>query len=223
MKRCSSCKTFKPMAEFYRNRSMPDGCAHRCIPCDLEALRQYKNRKRGGPPRYFSACRTDAERREWFEEKYTPEPNTGCWIWLQRMDKMGYGVAFFGPNRGGQLAHRVAYELLVGPIPEGKYLCHKCDTPLCINPQHMFIGDDSSNLRDCVRKERCGTAKITNAKAVEIRQLKRTGEYTNKQLGEMFGIGVTAVRSVVNRRSWVDAEQVVDSTYLAGCNHTEGT
>jgi hypothetical protein len=45
-------------------------------------------------------------------------------------------------------AHRVAYELAVGPIPEGKHICHTCDTPACVNPKHLYVGDPATNGRD---------------------------------------------------------------------------
>lgn len=68
---------------------------------------------------------------DWF----TPEPNTGCWLWMRSADSSGYGTL----NLGGRTAsaHRVAYEALRGPIPEGLQIDHLCHTRPCVNPYHM--------------------------------------------------------------------------------------
>jgi hypothetical protein len=133
------------------------------------------------------------------EDRYTTEPNTGCWLWLGAEHPQGYG------RWNHEYAHRTVYEMLVGPIPHGGDLCHKCDTPQCVNPSHMFVGTTSDNLRDCVKKERCGTAKLTTEQAVEMRRLYATGKYTQREIGMMYGVGVTAARHCIIRKSWRDA------------------
>lgn len=87
-----------------------------------------------------------------FESKFTPEPNTGCWLWTASTKKNGYGR--FGIGRTPHLAHRCAWVLFVGPIPEGAYVCHRCDTPSCVNPDHLFIGTPKDNVRDMMTKGR---------------------------------------------------------------------
>jgi len=78
---------------------------------------------------------------EWFDAKWTPEPNTGCWLWTASTNKNGYGQFRFGSQVDGTrtmvLAHRWAYEHLVGPIPEGLQLDHLCRAPWCVNPEHL--------------------------------------------------------------------------------------
>jgi hypothetical protein len=162
-------------------------------------------RERGLLPRNWSDLRDDAERRAWLEERYTPEPNTGCWLWLMRCDKKGYGVAFFGENRGGQLAHRVIYREFVGPIPDGMFLCHKCDTPCCVNPAHMFIGDNTDNVQDMARKGRKAQPdfeiKVTPDIVRELRA-EADGGTNLHELSRRFSIPRTTVRQIVRRRSW---------------------
>jgi len=66
---------------------------------------------------------------------YTPEPMTGCWLWMRGTTSNGYGaMAFEGRSR---LAHRLSYELLVGPVPDGLQIDHLCRTRLCVNPDHL--------------------------------------------------------------------------------------
>ena len=82
-----------------------------------------------------------------------PEPNTGCTLWTGCLaKKSGYGL--FSPNGKTRRAHRVAYEIFVGPIPDGMCVCHRCDTPSCINPTHLFLGTAAANVADRVAKGR---------------------------------------------------------------------
>lgn len=91
---------------------------------------------------------------QWFTtaqllERTIPEPNSGCWIWLGSLDRKGYGRI-----GGHTLAHRRIYSELVGAIPSGLCLCHRCDTPACVNPEHFFLGTRADNNFDMFRKGR---------------------------------------------------------------------
>ena len=77
---------------------------------------------------------------------------SGCWIWEGGRDGKGYGRVWHEGKRKG--AHRVAYELVVGKIPTGMCACHHCDNPICVNPEHIFIGTHKDNMRDCTAKSR---------------------------------------------------------------------
>jgi hypothetical protein len=85
-----------------------------------------------------------------FHAKYIPEPNSGCWLWDGWVNGRGYG------RFGKGLAHRISWELHRGPIPAGMNICHKCDVPPCVNPDHLFLGTQTDNMRDCARKGRLG-------------------------------------------------------------------
>ena len=76
-----------------------------------------------------------------------------CWIYTGQKTRDGYGV--IGIGRTKQLrAHRVSYELHIGPIPAGMLVCHRCDTPLCIRPEHLFLGTPKDNTQDMLLKGR---------------------------------------------------------------------
>jgi hypothetical protein len=80
------------------------------------------------------------------------EPNSGCWLWTGDLNWAGYGTV--SRNARPKKAHREAWELLVGVIPSGKFLLHKCETRSCVNPAHMFVDTQADNVRDMVAKRR---------------------------------------------------------------------
>lgn len=95
-----------------------------------------------------------------------PEPNTGCILWTasyRGAEHKKYGVLHF---RGKNIAaHRASWIAHVGKIPHGIFVCHKCDTPLCINPAHLFLGTPKDNARDMSVKGRSRGQKITHCPA----------------------------------------------------------
>jgi hypothetical protein len=90
---------------------------------------------------------------ERFEKKIERIPIAGCWLWTGCVGNQGYGE-MKGPARLKLATHRVAWELYVGPVPDGKCVLHRCDIRCCVNPSHLFIGDLAENARDMWRKGR---------------------------------------------------------------------
>ena len=91
---------------------------------------------------------------ERFEDKYTPEPNSGCWLWLAS-DFGGFGYGAFCTADGKTIgAHRASWQLHRGPIPKKTMVLHRCDVPFCVNPAHLWLGTQADNVADRSNKRR---------------------------------------------------------------------
>lgn len=88
-------------------------------------------------------------------DKVVRIPFSGCWIFTGATNEAGYGIVGTG-GRGqpNDRAHRITYRHYCGPIPDGMFVCHSCDTPSCCNPDHLFLGTNQDNVDDMVRKGR---------------------------------------------------------------------
>jgi hypothetical protein len=139
-----------------------------------------------------------------FLEKVQKTEN--CWNWTASTTSAGYGKIGEGGHCGRILdAHRVAYELFVGAIPEGKCALHHCDNKLCVNPSHLFLGTQKDNVDDSVTKgrhpcgEEAGRAKLTSEQVREIRECYRPN---CAELGRRYGVTEVAVWNVVHGHTW---------------------
>ncbi|MBA2706170.1 MAG: HNH endonuclease [Blastocatellia bacterium] len=145
-----------------------------------------------------------------------------CWLWTAALHEFGYGMTAW--NGKQTTAHRVAWELAHGPIPAGMLVCHNCpggDNPRCCRPDHMFLGTQTDNMRDCSQKNRCQKgdmhhmrrfgqpacgekaphSKLTDAIVIAIRTRIAAGEL-QRILAAEYGIDQGHVSQIVRRRIW---------------------
>jgi len=136
------------------------------------------------------------------------DKSTGRWIWKGYTNSGGYGRICF--NRKMILVHRLVYELYIGPIPEGMLVCHKNDIPEDVTPSNLFLGTHLDNCRDMIEKGRQvrlpgvrhPNHKLSDAKVRAIKILYENGEYTQKELGEMFNVNRATVGYVIIGKNW---------------------
>ena len=140
-----------------------------------------------------------------FEDKFIPEPNTGCWLWTESCMKSGYGA--FGIGRVTKYAHRIAYELYIGPIQTGFSVLHRCDVRSCVNPSHLFVGTHADNMVDMTRKgrsqrgEKHAMAKLTNDSVREIPAMAASG-VTQTAIAKSLGVSRTTICQILGGKVW---------------------
>jgi hypothetical protein len=137
----------------------------------------------------------------------------GCWYWTGATTYGGYGVIQSGP-RGGKLlrAHRLSWRIHYGDFDESLALCHHCDNPSCVRPDHLFLGSHSDNMQDMLAKGRAGTerahgtghhaAKLTDDSVRAIRAAYAAGGSSLNALAARYGVSKKTILNVVRGRIW---------------------
>ncbi len=126
--------------------------------------------------------------RFWLKVDKTPT----CWLWTAAKDSDGYGK--FDRTR----AHRASWTMANGPIPEGLYVCHRCDNPTCVRPDHLFLGTNTDNMRDKAEKQR-GTPRnsvLSFAQRIRIEELWAMG-VQQTVMAPWFGVSHSTISNVV--------------------------
>lgn len=131
-----------------------------------------------------------------------PEPNTGCWLWTRSVDGKGYGAITYAKKH--QRAHRISYAAFKDIIPEGLYVCHKCDVRACVNPDHLFLGTLQENFKDMRLKGRsCKGSKKWSAKLTEEQVLAiRKDSRSSFVIGKEYGVSKVAIEMIKRRATW---------------------
>jgi len=139
-----------------------------------------------------------------FESKYVPEPNSGCWLWDAGINSKGYGQIRDGKRM--RLAHRLSFEFYKGEFPADSDILHHCDMPLCVNPDHLFLGTHQDNMSDMKNKGRARTCKGETHKRSKltddlVRQIRQSKE-KNKIWAEKLGVSSALIGMVKRRTIW---------------------
>lgn len=135
---------------------------------------------------------------------YIVDGKRGCWNWQGLCNNKGYGI--LTRDRKSHKAHRLFYEIHVGPIPTGMLVCHECDNPTCVNPKHLFLGTIQDNNLDCKAKGRrpyqpgelAPSVKLTELAVFEIRA---SGE-SQRSLAKRFGVNRRTIQRILTGETW---------------------
>ena len=191
---CSTSWCIRPVKTISRQR---------CGACNN---RVFKGLSLENPPRPMVPFKASDETRLRFVGWLVNE--NGCWEWAGRLDKKGYGVLATLHKRQA-FAHRTAYEVWNGPIEEGLSVCHSCDNPKCINPEHLWLGTQRDNLQDMTRKQRGNTTKLSRDEILEIYSLRRDTDFERGEAAVFFtemtlkyGVSETSIRNIWSGTTW---------------------
>ena len=140
-------------------------------------------------------------------ERSIPVPESGCWIWIAACNSHGYG--HFRRNGRHVKAHRKSLEIKLGrELPQSKFVCHACDTPQCINPDHLFLGTHTENMKDMDAKGRRvtppqhgvnnGNARLTESDVRKILSDRRV----YAEIAADYGVSRVTISKIKTGRSW---------------------
>lgn len=146
---------------------------------------------------------------------------SGCLEWQGYLDKDGYGS--MQAHGKSERAHRLSWKIFNGEIPNKLYVCHKCDNPRCVSPDHLFLGTQKENVQDSINKQRRTTeasyrymkskrksypigqqhplAKLTDQKVIEILALK-VQKKTNQSIAKYFNVSISTIKDIFACKSW---------------------
>ena len=157
----------------------------------------------------------------------------GCWEWIGRRNKKGYGLA---TNSGRLLcsgnvvkAHRLSWFIHNGPIPEGMLVLHRCDNPPCVRPDHLFLGTHQDNLLDSMSKGRRmpnkgelnGRSKLCTDDIPAIRELINSG-ISRREISRKYGVNESTIRRIARNRGWTHVSKSPDRFDLGCLEHLRG-
>lgn len=187
-KRCIKCLVERDVSEFGKDRRRPDGLFPYCKPCRL--VKNPEDRR----------CKTVEEALS----KYKIS-KSGCWEWQGTLlINEFYGVVCFQGKR--YRAHRLSYSHHVGEIPEGKIVCHHCDNPKCINPDHLYAGTNQDNSNDMVSRGRHVSKKGESSEKSKLKEWQipiiRADKRKEKDIAKAFGVAPSTIGHVRRRISW---------------------
>ncbi len=178
-------------------------------------ITKLQGHNKGKYNRYVCGHQWTAKKRfttkERFWSKVDIKGDSECWEWKKYIDRPGYGKFWF--EERWQQAHRIAFILSGGIISEEKpHVLHKCDNPKCVNPSHLYAGNQTDNMRDRSARgrwrggeqngEKSHYAKLTNGDVLKIRHLCDTTSLSQDKIALMFGVSRANIGYIKDRKSW---------------------
>jgi hypothetical protein len=131
---------------------------------------------------------------------------SGCWNWRKATTSRGYGTFTYRSKK--ERANRVSYLVFKGFIPEGIFVCHTCDNPSCVNPDHLYLGTHQQNVDDKLKRnrqprgEKINLAKLKEKDIIKIRSSYENKEKTQQSLADEYNVSQTAISRIIHKKTW---------------------
>lgn len=142
-------------------------------------------------------------RRRFFEKVRV---SSGCWEWTGCRDSRGYGRFYVRRGESSELTHRVSWRIHNGPISPEALVCHRCDNPPCVRPDHLFVGTQADNMKDAAQKERVGPTVLRPADVRGILDLGAIG-MAQRKIADEFGVTQATVWHILRGKTWKHIER----------------
>ena len=179
------------------------------VPQNILGVKNYKSKKqensRNGLANPYPELTEKEKERFWV--KVDKSNTDGCWVWTSSIAGMGYGT--FGIRRSGMArmyyAHRISFLMAGGVLNNHLKVCHSCDNPACVKPDHLFSGTQQANMQDAASKHRVRfsaghhNCKLTDEQVRQVRDIYSSGEKYQREIAEMFGIGQVQVSRIIRK------------------------
>lgn len=153
------------------------------------------------------ACATRAHKRQPVEARFASRfviADNGCHLWTGQKHKQGYGLLSVEGRL--VLAHRVAYAIANGPIPDDRDVLHRCDTPACVNAEHLFLGDHDANMADMASKGRGRTRRGVHHRCAKLDPDKvraiRADPRMQKNIAADYGVSGAVISAIKRGKIW---------------------
>jgi len=166
-----------------------------------------KNRKCISMIKIFENLNQDIKERFWANVDIADN----CWNWTASRNQYGYGrmcITTSYKKKKWLQAHRISYAIFYGPIPEGKIICHHCDNPACVRPDHLYCGTWANNTHDAVVRGNMnvgvknGNSRFTEVDIIDIRNKYSTGKFTYRQIANEYNTYPMTICDIVRRKRW---------------------
>lgn len=170
-------------------------------------------------PRKYNVAKAASEFWKRVDQSGGPD---SCWEYTSSRTVDGYGKLGWTPAMPFYVAHRFAWFATNGPIPDGMFVCHRCDNPPCCNPAHLFIGSNADNMADMVSKgrqlsgdrnptvtnpervprgEHHWSARLTEENVISMREMFKDGQQLPR-IAEIFGVSKQVAHKAISGRTW---------------------
>lgn len=171
-----------------------------CIECKRSRRREYAR------TRYEDRTVTQADIDRFWNKVPSHLPTDQCWEWQGTRRARGYGRMFWPGQKNCYSAHRISWEISHGKPPsDGMDVCHTCDNPSCVNPNHLFLGTHQQNMEDAASKGRLPIRRLEPEEVREVRRLRGKGMLL-REIADRFYVGETTIRRLLSGETyrWVE-------------------